>query len=937
MKIKSTNVFVGPNLYASFPVIRHELDLGILEKWPSAKIGSSFTDALVEALPGLEAHRCSYSEPGGFIRRLTEDEGTWMGHIMEHVALELQNMAGSEATFGRTRTTGEDGCYNMVFQYQQRDVGLEASRLALALLLNLLPADLKKQLTDDGVEIEDDFNWEEEIEAFIRFSQRKEFGPSTASLVKAAESRDIPWLRLNQYSLVQLGHGKYQQRIQATITSQTKHIGVEISCDKEDTHNLLNDLGLPVPTQLMIYSERQAVRAARRIGYPVVVKPLNANHGRGVSINLQDDEQVKIAFEFAKEQGTSRAVLVESYVTGLDHRMLAVDGQLVACAKRVPGHVVGDGKSTVAELVDEVNDDPRRGIGHEKVLTRLEFDKQAKRLLAEAGYDESTVLKEGETLYLRKTANLSTGGTAIDVTDIVHPDNKAMAERAIRAVDLDVGGVDFLTDDISQSYKDIGGAIVEVNAAPGFRMHVAPSEGEPRDVAGAVMDMLFPPGIPSKIPIAAITGTNGKTTTARMLAHILKAAGHICGMTSTDGVYIDGHLSVKGDMTGPTSAQIVLRDPMVDMAIMETARGGILRSGLGYRYSNVAACLNVSSDHLGLRGIDTVEQLAEVKRVVVESATDTVVLNADDEHCLKMADYCDADNLCYITVNPNHALVRAHIRSGGKAVVLEKGINGDMITIFDNENHIPLLWTHLIPATMEGKAMHNVQNAMVAAALAYSLDKNLEDIRHGLRTFNTSFFQAPGRMNIFDEHPFKVLLDYGHNPAAVKTVCETVDLMETAGSNIVVLSAPGDRRDEDIVEIANNAAGHFEHYYCKADDDRRGRSNDEVPMMQKQALIAAGVSEAQITIMPDEAEAVETALGSAKPGDLVVIFGDNIIRCWKQITRFNNTEETPTDTPIMTKQTSEATTPDPFQLDPDMKLIRDEKGVRLAREPEDAD
>jgi len=339
MKIKSTNVFVGPNLYASFPVIRHELDLGILEKWPSAKIGSSFTDALVEALPGLEAHRCSYSEPGGFIRRLTEDEGTWMGHIMEHVALELQNMAGSEATFGRTRTTGEDGCYNMVFQYQQRDVGLEASRLALALLLNLLPADLKKQLTDDGVEIEDDFNWEEEIEAFIRFSQRKEFGPSTASLVKAAESRDIPWLRLNQYSLVQLGHGKYQQRIQATITSQTKHIGVEISCDKEDTHNLLNDLGLPVPTQLMIYSERQAVRAARRIGYPVVVKPLNANHGRGVSINLQDDEQVKIAFEFAKEQGTSRAVLVESYVTGLDHRMLAVDGQLVACAKRVPGHV----------------------------------------------------------------------------------------------------------------------------------------------------------------------------------------------------------------------------------------------------------------------------------------------------------------------------------------------------------------------------------------------------------------------------------------------------------------------------------------------------------------------------------------------------------------------------------------------------------------------
>ncbi|RLA03356.1 MAG: cyanophycin synthetase, partial [Gammaproteobacteria bacterium] len=506
MKIKATNVFVGPNLYASFPVIRHQLDLGILEQWPSAKIGKEFTDGLVDVLPGLQEHRCSYTEAGGFIRRLTEDDGTWMGHIMEHVAIELQNMAGSEVTFGRTRSMNEEGHYNMVFQYQQRDVGLESSRLALALLLSLMPEELKQQLIEDEVKIEEDFNWTEEIENFIHFAQRKEFGPSTGSLVKAAEERGIPWLRLNQYSLVQLGHGKYQQRIQATITSETRHIGVEISCDKEDTHNLLNDLGLPVPLQLMVYGESQAIRAARRIGFPVVLKPLNANHGRGVSINLQDDEQVKTAFEFAREQGTSRAVLVESYVTGLDHRMLAVDGQLVACAKRVPGHVVGDGVKTVSELVDLVNEDPRRGIGHEKVLTRLEFDKQAKRLLDEAGYEESTILEKGEIFYMRKTANLSTGGTAIDVTDIVHPDNKAMAERAIRAVDLDVGGVDFLTDDISQSYKDIGGAIVEVNAAPGFRMHVAPSEGQPRDVAGAVMDMLFPPGAPFEIPIAAITG-----------------------------------------------------------------------------------------------------------------------------------------------------------------------------------------------------------------------------------------------------------------------------------------------------------------------------------------------------------------------------------------------------------------------------------------------
>jgi cyanophycin synthetase len=937
MKILSTNVFVGPNMYASFPVIRHVLDLGILEQWPSVKIGKDFTDGLVAALPGLQEHRCSYTTAGGFIRRLTEDQGTWMGHIMEHVAIELQNMAGSDVSFGRTRETGDPAQYNMVFQYKQRDVGLEASRLALALLLSLLPEDLQKQLVDDGVEIEDDFDFADELEGFVRFAQRKEFGPSTASLVKAAEERDIPWLRLNEYSLVQLGHGKFQQRIQATITSETRHIGVEISCDKEDTHNLLYDLGLPVPRQIMIYSERQALRAAKRIGFPVVLKPLNANHGRGVSINLTTDEQVITAFNVAKEQGTSRAVLVESYVTGFDHRMLAVDGKLVACAKRVPGHVVGDGKSTVKQLVDKVNEDPRRGIGHEKVLTRLEFDEQAKRLLAEADYDENTVLAEDEIFYLRKTANLSTGGTAIDVTDIVHPDNKAMAERAIRAVGLDVGGVDFLTDDISQSYKDIGGAIVEVNAAPGFRMHVAPSEGKPRDVAGAVMDMLFPPTTPSKIPIAAITGTNGKTTTSRMLANIMKTAGHVCGMTSTDGVYIDGHLSVKGDMTGPTAAQIVLRDPMVDMAIMETARGGILRSGLGYQYSNVAACLNVSADHLGLRGINTVEQLAEVKRVVVETAEDTVVLNADDEHCLKMADYCDAKHLCYVTMNPNHALVRAHIRSGGRAVVLEKGINGDMITLFDKETHIPLLWTHLIPATLEGKALHNVQNAMVAAAMAYSFDTNLEHIRHGLRTFNTSFFQAPGRMNVFDEHPFKVILDYGHNPAAIQTVCETVDLMDTAGRSLVVLAAPGDRRDQDIIDIAKNAAGHFEHYFCKADDDRRGRGEDEVPLMQQKTLIEAGVKPEQITVIPDEKACVDKALESAKPGDLLVIFGDNIVRCWKQITKFNDQSNSPEQSELMTKKTSEATTPEPFELDPGMRLVRDERGVRLARDPEESD
>jgi cyanophycin synthetase len=932
MKILSTNVYVGPSLYAHFPVIRHQVDIGVLEEWPSARIGDAFIDALIEALPGLHNHGCSYGEPGGFIRRMREDEGTWMAHIWEHAALELQNEAGSSVSFGRTRGSGEPGQYNMVFQYKQRDVGLEAARIALQLLLSLLPESLKKEVSGD---IDKDFNYEEEREEFILFAQRKELGPSTASLVNAAEERGIPSIRLNKYSLVQFGHGAYQQRIQATITSKTPHIAVEISCDKEDTHNLLRDLGLPVPSQRMTYNPRGAVRAARSIGFPVVVKPLNANHGRGVSINLTSEEQVESAFAFAREHGSSRAVLVESYVEGFDHRMLVVNNELVAVAKRVPGHVVGDGKSTVTELIDKVNEDPRRGIGHEKVLTRLELDRPALELLEQAGHDADTVLPDGEVFYLRNTANLSTGGTAIDLTDVVHPDNKEMAERAIRSVGLDVGGVDFLTRDITQSYKEVGGAIVEVNAAPGFRMHVAPSEGEPRDVSGKVMDMLFPPGTPTRIPIASITGTNGKTTTSRMLGHILKTAGHTVGMTSTDGVYVDGRLSVKGDMTGPTSAHIVLRDPTVDIAVMETARGGLLRSGLGYRQCDVSACLNVAADHLGLKGIDTLEQLAEVKRIVVEVARDTAVLNADDELCLNMADYTQAEHVCYVTMNPAHALVKEHIRAGGRAVVLEQGFNGDMITLYDNGSHYQLVWTHQIPATMDGKATHNVQNAMFAAALAYSLNKSLDDIRHGLRTFSSTIFQAPGRMNVFDEHPFRVILDYGHNAAAIGSICQLVDRLDVPGRRICVLAAPGDRRDEDIQAIADEASGHFDHYICRADDSRRGRKHAEVPEMLRDQLVSNGVDAAAIEVIPDEVQSVSSALEMANEGDLVVLFVDNISRCWNQVIHFEGqAEETvsaETGAPVHSFVESD---PDAFTLDEGVRLVRDERGVRVAREEE---
>ena len=924
MKIVSTNVFVGPNTWAHFPVIRHVLDLGALEDWPTGRLGETFVEPLLEALPGLHEHGCSYREPGGFVRRLREDDGTWLGHVMEHVAIELQNVAGSPVTYGRTRSIeGQPGHYNMVFQYKDRAVGREASDLALKLLHSLLPGELRPADAPDA-----DWDFATERDAFIRYAQRRALGPSTASLVRAAEERGIPWLRLNDYSLVQFGHGRNQQRIQATTTSRTSNIAVELAGDKEETNAILRDLGLPVPKQAIVRSASQAVRAARRIGYPVVVKPLAGNHGRGVSINLRADDEVETGFAKAQEHG--RSVVVESYIEGFDHRLLVIDGKLVAAAKRVPGHVVGDGENSIEQLVDIVNEDPRRGVGHEKVLTRLEFDHQAERLLARLGYTKETVPARDEVVYLRSTANLSTGGTAIDVTDSIHPDNREMAERAINAIGLDIGGVDFLSNDITESYREAGGGICEVNAGPGFRMHVAPSEGKSRDVGGAVVDMLFPLGAPSRIPIAAVTGTNGKTTTSRMLAHILKMSGYTVGLTSTDGVYIGGKLSVAGDMTGPVSAQIILRDPSVDAAVMETARGGMVRSGLGFQTCNVSACLNVSADHLGLKGIDTLEQLAEVKRVPIEIATDAAVLNADDPLCLNMADYTQAARLCYVTMNPGHPLVKQHIQAGGQAFVLEQGMNGHMITIYDNDGHRPLVWTHLIPATIEGRAMHNVQNAMFAAALAYNMGVSLEDIRQGLRTFDSTFFQAPGRMNFYNEHPFKVILDYAHNPAAVKAMCDLVDRFDIDGHKIAVLAAPGDRRDEDIRDIAKNAAGHFDHYICRRDDNTRGRGDDEVAVMLRDTLVDAGVDAGEIEVITDEQAAVQRALDLARPGDLVLILGDNIKRTWKQIIYFES-GGTPSAKGSTKSMADSLPSTDGFAFSDDIEIISDERGVRIAR------
>ena len=946
MRILERNVYVGPSLYAHFPVIRLLLDLGALEDWPTAKLGPAYVDALVAALPSLQEHGCSYRSTGGLIRRMREDEGTWLGHVFEHVAIELQNIAGEDVSFGKTRSVdGQRGVYAVVYEYAQRDEGIEAGELAIRLLCSLLPAALQP-----AGSVLAGWEWPSARDEYIRYAQRRALGPSTASLVKAAEARNIPWLRLNEQSLIQLGHGKFQQRLQATVTGRTSYIAVELAQDKEETNKILANCGLPVPQQELVRSADRAVHAAERLGYPVVTKPHNGNHGRGISIGLADAEAVRAGFNAAAEHSSS--VLVETYLQGDDHRLLVVNGELIAATRRTPGHVVGDGSLSVQALVQRVNQDPRRGVGHEKVMTRIELDAQADTMLERQGLTLDSVPPAGQTVLLRSTANLSTGGTATDVTDAIHPDNRDMAVRAVTAIGLDVGGVDFLCPDITESYKSAenhGSGICEINAAPGFRMHVAPSEGTPRDAAGPVIDMLFPPGAASRVPIACVTGTNGKTTTARMLAHITKMAGFTPGLTTTDGVYIDGQRTVEGDMTGPVSTRMVLADPNIDIAVLEVARGGLLRAGMGVPFVNVGAVLNVQSDHLGLKGIDTLAQLAEVKRIVVEVARDCAVLNADDDNVIRMSAHTEATHLCYVTVNPQHAVVREHIRAGGRACALEAGVNGQMITLYDKGRHIPLMWTHLIPATLEGRAMHNVQNAMFAAAMAFSLDIKLDAIRQGLRTFDSTFFQAPGRMNVYDEHPFRVIFDYAHNAHAVGVMADLAQRLEVRGRRIVVVAGPGDRRDEDIVAIAEQVAGRFDHYFCRRDDSLRGRAGDEVPNMIAAVLRRRGVPEAAISLIPDEQEAIDAALRMGQAGDLLLVFADALTRSWKQVIKFKPEGSAAAVVPVapaaarpvaVAMSAEPAVEAMPVALHDDAALqaagfVRDERGLRFVGEAGD--
>ncbi|TMK80867.1 MAG: cyanophycin synthetase [Actinobacteria bacterium] len=885
LRILESQVFRGPNYWSYEPAVRLLVDLGSLEHWPSNTL-PGFNEALLRSLPGLAQHSCSLGRPGGFVERLRE--GTWLGHVAEHVAIELQRETGTHVYRGKTRAAGSPGRYHVIFGYGEEQVGLAAGKLAVRLVNHL-------------VEPEEKFDLARELEELIRLAERTAFGPSTQAILDEAVGRDIPYLRLNQASLVQLGQGKYQRRIRATMTSITSALAVDIAGDKKLTTQLLAAAGLPVPRGEIVRTADEAAAAAARIGYPVVTKPIDGNHGRGVMLDLRDERALRAAFKRSLSEARRPQVVVESYVTGNDYRVLVVGGRMVAVAERIPAHVVGDGVHSVRELVELTNADPRRGFGHEKVLTKIAVDDEAERLVAKQGYELDAVPPEEALVKLASTGNMSTGGISIDRTWEAHEDNVEIAEEAARVVGLDVAGIDFLTPDISQPVRETGGAIVEVNAAPGFRMHTHPTEGEAQYVAKPVIDLLFPPGTPSRIPIVAVTGSNGKTTTVRMIAHIFKAMGHKVGVTSTDGIYIDERLVKRADASGPKSAQMVLQNPRVDFAVFEVARGGILREGLGYGRNDVAVVTNVTGDHLGLKEVHSIKQLAAVKRVVVEAVPRSgfAVLNADDELVADMRKHCSGAVVLF-SMQEKNDLVERWVRRGGKAVCLQKGPLGEMMVIREGRRTMPIAWVHQLPATFEGRARMMVANAMAAAGAAHAAGAHLHDIRQGLRSFSTSIYQAPGRLNLFELNGVKVLIDYAHNAAGLATVGDFVERM-TSGSGgegppgapswsanlrVAVIATPGDRRDEDMRDLGRVAARYFDDIIIREDRNPRGRKRGEIAdhvFEGVQDAVRKGARVGSVEIVLDEMAATRRALDRSRPGDLVVLCVDYATDVWKEL------------------------------------------------------
>lgn len=869
MKILEIRPMRGPNFWSirRHKLIVMKLDLQELEDFPTNKI-EGFSERLEKMFPSMYEHRCSEDHAGGFFKRVKE--GTWMGHVIEHIALELQTLAGMDVGFGRTRSTGEHGIYHVVFSYMEEKAGVYAARAAVRIAQSLV----------DGKE----YSLDEDIQKLREIREDERLGPSTGSIVEEAAARGIPWIRLNRHSLVQLGYGINQKRIQATVASTTSSIAVEIACDKEDTKTLLEAASIPVPKGRIIYDEEDLTEAIDYIGFPLVIKPVNGNHGRGATINITSKEQAVEALAVAKK--ISRGVIVEKYITGYDHRILVINYKFIAAAQRKPAAVYGDGKSTIQQLIDKVNSDPRRGYGHEKVLTAIKVDEMTMQILEEKNLTLETVLEKGEELFLKRTANLSTGGTATDVTDIVHPHNVFMCERIARIIGLDICGIDIMTPDISIPIAEAGGAILEVNAAPGFRMHIAPTDGLPRNVAEPVVDMLYPPGSNSRIPIVAVTGTNGKTTTTRLIAHIAKTCGHKVGFTTTDGIYIQNQMLQQGDCTGPQSAEFVLKDPTIDFAVLETARGGILRAGLGFGSCDIGIITNVAADHLGLKGINTLEDMAKVKAVVAEAVMPSgyAILNADDPLVTQIRNNVNC-KVAFFSLNENNLIVKEHCNEGGLAAIYENGY----VTICKGNWKLRVDKVVNIPLTFGGKAVFMIQNVLPAILAAFIRNFKMEDIRLALETFIPSPVQTPGRMNMFQFRKFNVMVDYAHNPAGFQAIARFLEKVE-AKPKIGIIAGVGDRRDEDIINLGQLAAKMFDEIIVRQDRNLRGRTEQEIINLMLQGIKSVNENK-PVKVIPIEREAIDYALKHAKKGSFIVICSDVVPDALQQVMQYKEQEE----------------------------------------------
>ncbi|WP_136067395.1 cyanophycin synthetase [Modicisalibacter radicis] len=861
MNILEHRALRGPNYYSRYVAIFMRLDIGDLEQRPSDTM-PDIVARITERMPSLEEHRCSVGRRGGFLERLAR--GTWAGHIVEHVAIELQNLIGFSVGYGKTLDTHEPGIYNVIYRYRDEACGLAAGVEAVDFVERLF----------DGRAID----MPTIIARLKAVRDAHMLGPSTASIVAAASQRGIPWARLSEDSShVQLGHGHRQQRIQATVTGRTGLLGYSIADDKHWTKQLLGDAGIPVPRGWVCDSYEAALEAARTLGYPLAVKPLAGNHGRGVSTDIHDGHALREAFETAARQHPS--VIVERFIRGDDHRLLVIDDTLVAAARRRPAHVVGDGVATLQALVEAENRDPRRGLGHENLLTQIQLDEQAQRLLEQQNLTLQSVVAAGEIVYLKATANLSTGGTATDVTDEVHPEVRYLAERIARLVGLDIIGIDLVAETLSRPLEEQAAAVVEVNAGPGFRMHLSPTHGEGREVGRQVVDMLFAEGDDGRIPIAAITGTNGKTTTVRLLAHLLRQAGRKVGMACTGGIEIDNHVILRGDYSGPQAAAIVLREPTVEYAVLEVARGGIMRRGLGFDACDVGVLLNIASDHLGESDIHSLDDLARCKTVVIDAVREggTAVLNADDPRVLAAQEWARGE-VIFFTLDPESLAVRRHVREHGVAftvvngcIVMRQGhVEAEIVPVLD------------VPIAFEGHARFNVANALAASAAAHALGLGIADIQRGLRTFHPTHAQNPGRTNLVMADGVQVLVDYGHNVAALIALDELICRLP-ARRRIAVASAPGNRRDEDLVALGEQLARMHDALYVY-ETDPRGRDAGETATLLchgAESPVAAGHAGrgdpvCRVALVMDENQAIDAAFAEADQGDLLVLLIDDI-------------------------------------------------------------